>query len=214
MADLNVLFRRLTTSEENSEAIKKRKIIYEYEHKDIYVDVDDTTRVNITPRDSALSTTSENAISNKAITTSIVNDLATAIATTADYVPCGTKVVKALNTNMQWVDITSLCTWSSSLNSSIDVGGGILTNFAKVNLATRTIEIMAVFNSGRANASALVTLPSAYAQSSGKAVVVGRKMEANNLDINYIAIGSAINAYHSVSTSTSETEFCHFIFTY
>ena len=80
MAFLNVLFKRLTTAEKTAEGIQKGKVIYEYEHKDIYVDVDDTTRVNITERDTTTSSTSENAISAKGVYNSIINTNTTNVA--------------------------------------------------------------------------------------------------------------------------------------
>ena len=50
--------------------------------------------------DSALSTTSTNAIANNALTNSIVNTLAEVASITDSNIPCGTLAVKELNTNL------------------------------------------------------------------------------------------------------------------
>ena len=73
-------------------------------NNEIYVD-DGVTRklifkgINV---DSALSTTSTNAIANNAITNSIINTTVEVSAITADNIPCGTKPVKELITSLNW----------------------------------------------------------------------------------------------------------------
>jgi len=95
MAD--VKFKRLDTANRILEAVEDGKYILDYQRPSIYLD-EGTTRIELTPRDTALSTTSTNPIENQALTNSIINTLAEALAITADYIPCGTKPVKELNT--------------------------------------------------------------------------------------------------------------------
>ena len=99
MSFINVLFKRVTTAIRGTEAIQDGKILLDYERPSIYVD-NGSTRVELTPRDTALSTTSTNAIANNALTNSIINTTAEVNAITADNIPCGTKPVKELNTSL------------------------------------------------------------------------------------------------------------------
>jgi len=120
----NVKFITITEAQLATEAIEDRKIIFIKDgNNDIYQDVGTTVRHKMSPSlpaDSALSTTSTNPIQNQAITNSIVNDLTTAIATTVDYIPCGTKPVKDLNTIVNglkdvvlWTNLSPLTSFSA-----------------------------------------------------------------------------------------------------
>ena len=151
----NVKFKRVTTAQQTTEAIEDGKLLFNTDTKKIFLD-NSTTRLEMIPADSALSTTSTNPIQNKALTNSIVNDLATAQAVTADYIPCGTKVVKELNTSIStWTDITSEITknWS---DISTDM-------YALYNPITKEVKIS--FHCGvvgMPNSSTILTLPTIY----------------------------------------------------
>lgn len=96
----NVKFKRLLTSELASEAVEDGKVIWiKNGNNDLYLDVG-TTRKRMIPSDTTLSTTSTNPIENQALTNSIINTRAEVLAITADYIPCGTKPVKEIITNL------------------------------------------------------------------------------------------------------------------
>lgn len=79
MSFVNVILKRLTTALRTTEAIQDGKIILDYEKPSIYLD-NGTARIDMTPRDSALSTTSTNAIENQAVRNAIVNTNTTTVA--------------------------------------------------------------------------------------------------------------------------------------
>lgn len=93
----NVYYKYGDTSIINGETPQQGKLLIDYEAKKVSIDKDGTNRVLLAqPADSALSTTSTNAIANNAITNSIINTMADVMAVTADYIPCGTKALKEL----------------------------------------------------------------------------------------------------------------------
>ena len=92
----NVLFKRGDTATITGTAITDGQLLYDTTTGRHYVDVGSTRKEVGKVVDTALSTTSTNAISNGAITSSIVNTTAEVSAITADYIPCGTKPVKEL----------------------------------------------------------------------------------------------------------------------
>ena len=96
----NVKFIKGDTATINGTAITDGQLLYNTITGQHYID-NESTRVEVgKPVDSALSTTSTNAIANNAITTSIINTTAEVSAITADNIPCGTKPVKELITNL------------------------------------------------------------------------------------------------------------------
>ena len=147
----NVKFKRLLTSELASEAIEDGKTIWIKDgNNGLYMDVG-TTREQMIATDTALSTTSTNPIQNQALTNSIVNDLATAIATTADRIPCGTKAVKEIST---WTDISSLLIGKLT---------GLIVSYALYNPATKEVKIdMTMDTTALPNVSTIFTFPLAY----------------------------------------------------
>lgn len=104
----NVLLKYGDTSVISGETIQQGKLLIDTQKGEISIDKDGTTRLPLTPTvDTALSTTSTNAIANNAITNSIINTTAEVSAITADNVPCGTKPVKELINNLN-VETTRL----------------------------------------------------------------------------------------------------------
>ena len=98
-----VKLKDVTTAELATEAIEAGKILIDTDNGSMYLDkVSGTTRIPIgkDALDTALSTTSHNAIENQALTNSIINTTAEVSAITADNIPCGTKPVKELITNL------------------------------------------------------------------------------------------------------------------
>ena len=97
----NVLLKYGNTATISGETIQQGKLLIDTQKAEISIDKDGTSRVKLTPTvDSALSTTSTNPIANNAITNSIINTTAEVSAITADNIPCGTKPVKELITNL------------------------------------------------------------------------------------------------------------------
>ena len=152
---INVKYTRGDTAFIASTTIQDGQILYNTVTGQHYEDVGSTRKEVGKIVDTTLSTTSTNAIANNAITGSIVNTLTEVEAITANYIPCGTNAVKELSTSLDWIDITSQCTWHPLLLTSY-------TYYAKANPKTRTIEITCLITAGRANATAIVTLPVAY----------------------------------------------------
>lgn len=96
----NVKLKRIATSALASEAVEDGKIVWITDgNNDLYLDVG-TTRKKMIATDTALSTTSTNPIQNQALTNSIINTTAGVSAITKDNIPCGTKPVKELITNL------------------------------------------------------------------------------------------------------------------
>ena len=99
----NVKFIKGDTAKINGTTIVDGQLLYDTTTGLHYID-NESTRVEVgKPVDSALSTTSTNAIANNAITNSIINTTAEVSAITASNVPCGTKPVKELITNLNVV---------------------------------------------------------------------------------------------------------------
>lgn len=142
MSFINVLFKRVTTAIRGTEAIQDGKILLDYERPSIYVD-NGSTRVELTPRDTALSTTSTNAIANNALTNSIINTTAEVSAITADNIPCGTKPVKELITSLTVVTGTlSIGATSITISNARITTNSILdfyTSIYGVNPSTVTV---------------------------------------------------------------------------
>ena len=111
----NVLFKRGDTATITGTAITDGQLLYDTTTGRHYVDVGSTRKEVGKVVDTALSTTSTNAISNGAITSSIVNTTAEVSAITADYIPCGTKPVKEL--------IQSLNTTNATVSTKADKTG-------------------------------------------------------------------------------------------
>ena len=106
----NVLFKRGNTATITGTAITDGQLLYDTTTGRHYVDVGSIRKEVGKVVDTALSTTSTNAISNGAITSSIVNTITEVSAITADYIPCGTKPVKELydmrNGTVLWTNVS------------------------------------------------------------------------------------------------------------
>ena len=102
----NVLFKRGNTATITGTAITDGQLLYDTTTGRHYVDVGSTRKEVGKVVDTTLSTTSTNAISNGAITSSIVNTTAEVSAITADYIPCGTKPVKELIQSLNTINTT------------------------------------------------------------------------------------------------------------
>ena len=90
----NVLFVKGDTATISSTAIADGQLLWNTVTGEIWEDVG-TSRIACGKIvDTSLNPTSPNAVSNQAITGSIVNELATVLSTTENYVPCGTKPLK------------------------------------------------------------------------------------------------------------------------
>ena len=92
----NVKFIKGNTAKINGTAITDGQLLYDTTAGLHYIDVGSTRKEVGKPIDTALSTTSTNAIANNAITNSIINTTAEVSAITASNIPCGTKPVKEL----------------------------------------------------------------------------------------------------------------------
>ena len=92
----NVLFRRGDTATINSTAIVDGQLLWNTVTGEIWEDVG-TSRISCGKLvDTSLNPTSPNAVSNQAVTGSIINTREEVLAITANYIPCGTKPVKEL----------------------------------------------------------------------------------------------------------------------
>lgn len=109
----NVYFKYGTTAEITAQGVQQGKFLIDYEAKEISIDKDGTNRVVLNEVDTALSTISTNAIQNKALTNSIINTTAEVSAITVNSIPCGTKPVKELITNVNAKKMQLLWTNSS-----------------------------------------------------------------------------------------------------
>lgn len=107
----NVLFIKGNTTTINGTAIADGQLLWNTVTGEIWEDVG-TSRIACGKIvDTSLNPISPNAVSNQAITGSIVNELSTARATNTDYVPCGAKVIKQLMTLYQFT--LSTTGWTS-----------------------------------------------------------------------------------------------------
>ena len=123
----NVLFIKGNTATINSTAIADGQLLWNTVTGEIWEDVG-TSRIACGKLvDTSLNPISPNAVSNQAITGSIVNELSTARATNTDYVPCGAKVIKQLMTLYQFTLDTTGWTLDSTLYKKSVTLAGITT---------------------------------------------------------------------------------------
>lgn len=118
--------------------------------------------------------------------------------------------ITGIEDSLDWIDITSQGTWSTSLFST-------LTYYARVNPAIRMVEVSCILNPGRANNGVIFTLPSSYrpAITANMALSVNAYDNVKNMQINYLinSNGNIIGS-HSVATTTGIYEYICFNFTY
>ena len=127
----NVKFIKGDTAKINSTAIADGQLLYNTTTGQHYID-NESTRVEVgKPVDSALSTTSTNAIANKAITNSIINTMAEVSAITEPNIPCGTLAAKELNSIL--TTYSEITTGSGELGELYD---GVFTVKKQFNIVT------------------------------------------------------------------------------
>ena len=120
----NVLFKRGNTATINSTAIADGQLLWNTVTGEMWEDVG-TSRIACGKLvDTSLNPISPNAVSNQAITGSIINTRAEALAITADYIPCGTKPLKELNTIVSNLitEITPVILWTNPAPTSSFAG--------------------------------------------------------------------------------------------
>lgn len=118
--------------------------------------------------------------------------------------------ITGIEDSLDWIDITSQGTWSTSLLST-------LTYYARVNPAIRMVEISCILNPGRENNGVIFTLPSAYrpAITSNMALSVNTYDNVKNMQINYLVDSSGnIKGLHVINTPSGIYEYICFNFTY
>lgn len=124
----NVLFIKGNTATINSTAIADGQLLWNTVTGEIWEDVG-TSRIPCGKLvDTSLNPISPNAVSNQAITGSIVNELSTARATNTDYVPCGAKVIKQLMTLYQFTLDTTGWTLDGTIYKKSVTFEGITTS--------------------------------------------------------------------------------------
>lgn len=202
MSFINVLFKRVTTAIRGTEAIQDGKILLDYERPSIYVD-NGSTRVELTPRDTSLSTTSTNAIANNALTNSIINTTAEVSAITADNIPCGTKPVKEL--------INSL-TGEYLLLSDVFASGEILSA-TDVNVIKKNNQITisgTVYASVVSNTNVLIgVLKTAY-----KPIKRTTSCFSGTSPANYGVVIVALDGTITLGANVTNASYCAFNVTY
>lgn len=207
---INVKYTRGDTAFIAGTTIQDGQLLYNTVTGQHYEDVGTTRKEVGKIVDTTLSTTSTNAVANRAITGSIVNTLAEVNAITANSIPCGTKPLKELSTSLDWIDITSQGTWSSLLD--------VITHYyAKVNPRTRMVEVSCILNAGRADNGVIYQIPVAYQPPNTTRMVLGQTYDrVRNMDIvYYVDNNGAIRGSHTTAGATTGiSEVICFNFTY
>ena len=139
----NVLFIKGNTATINGIAITDGQLLWNTVTGEIWEDVG-TSRIACGKLvDTSLNPTSPNAVSNQAITGSIVNSLATVLSTTENYVPCGTKPIKELyderNGTALWTNSSPTSSFGGqpvTLSEAIENFSRYEIEYANINTAT------------------------------------------------------------------------------
>lgn len=149
----NVKFIKGNTAKISGTTIVDGQLLYDTTAGLHYID-NGSTRIQVgTSVDSALSTTSTNAIANNAITNSIINTTAEVSAITEDYIPCGTKPVKELITNLNdYVDGIDIRYNSSNLKPEWSIRGA--DTFVPFSSTRRNI--ITIFDTGDTSSKYLI----------------------------------------------------------
>lgn len=118
--------------------------------------------------------------------------------------------ITGIEDSLDWIDITSQGTWSTSLITS-------LTYYARANPAIRMVEVVCILNPGRANNGVIFTLPSSYrpAITANMAIATLCYDNVKNMQIQYLVDTSGnIKGAHTINTPSGIYEYICFNFTY
>ena len=194
----NVLFIKGNTATINSTAIADGQLLWNTVTGEIWEDVG-TSRIACGKLvDTSLNPTSPNAVSNQAITGSIVNLLSTAIGTTEDYIPCGTKPVKELYEARNGVVL-----WTNSSPTSSFAGQKVTLSETIENYNYYEVVFLVATNEPRINRTGKILKTYSTRLQSSSTNIRYRNVEVPSGTSLQFGVGNLIATYGTTSTDNT-----------
>ena len=194
----NVLFIKGNTATINGTAIADGQLLWNTVTGEIWEDVG-TSRIACGKIvDTSLNPTSPNAVSNQAITGSIVNSLNTAIGTTEDYVPCGTKPVKELYEARNGVVL-----WNNSNPTSSFAGQTVTLSETIENYNYYEVVFLVATNEPRINRTGKILKTYSTRLQSSSTNIRYRNVEVPSGTSLQFGVGNLIATYGTTSTDNT-----------